>query len=75
MNRAYFAPLVTLPAVITGPGEYLTRAGERVKVVVASRRHEFGCEGQYSTGQDEAWHKTGRLFASRETRNDIVSPA
>lgn len=75
MNKAYFAPLVSLPRVITAPGEYLTRAGERVTICKVSPRQDFGCEGIYAKGGDEAWHKTGRLFAGRECRNDIVGSA
>lgn len=75
MTAAYFAPLVGLPAVITEPGAYLTRCGEPVQIKATSRRHDFGCAGLYPEGQAEHWHKSGRLFASRESLNDIVRRA
>ena len=33
MNKAYFAPLVTAPIVITGPGAYVTRIEKYRRVV------------------------------------------
>jgi hypothetical protein len=72
MTTAYFASLVALPTLIFQPGQYRTRCGETVTVDVASPRHRFTCAGVYSDGTPEWWHKTGRLFAHRETQNDIV---
>lgn len=74
-NTAYFAPLVCLPTVIVEPGDYITRCGEIVSVSVVSSRHDFGCKGNYTNEVRESWHRTGRLFASRETANDIVRTA
>lgn len=74
-SQAYFCSMVVLPTVVTGPGAYVTRCGETVTVDVASTRHEFGCHGTYPGNIRESWHKSGRLFASRETANDIVKPA
>lgn len=75
MSLAYFAPFVTLPVIITGPGYYVTRSGERVHVSRVSHRHDFGCAGIYPSGQYENWHKSGRLYAGRECANDIVCTA
>jgi hypothetical protein len=75
MSSAYFAPLVTKTDVITSPGQYITRCGETVTITATSRRHDFGCVGTYADGIAERWHKSGRISASRETRNDIVKAA
>lgn len=74
-TNAYFLPLATLPAVIAGPGNYITRSGEPVTIAKASGRHDFGCNGTYRNGVDERWHKSGRLLAGCETANDIVRAA
>ena len=75
MSSAAFASFVILPTIIAGPGEYLTRCGERVTVNEASTKHDFGCRGRYSTGQSEGWHKSGRLYFGQTCNNDIVSAA
>lgn len=72
MKFANFVPLVSLPNVITGAGSYITGGGELATVEEASKKQDFGCRGAYATGQAEGWHRSGRLFASRETNNDIV---
>ena len=76
-NAAYMAPLVILPNVITEPGYYLTRCGDTVHVYAVSARHNFDCFGSYRSGNasglHDSWHKSGRVFASRETDNDIVA--
>jgi hypothetical protein len=72
-SSGYFAPLVLLQEVITQPGNYVTRCGETVKVETASRKHQFACHGSYPNGISESWHRSGRILASRETDNDIVS--
>lgn len=72
-NASYFVPLVVLPTVIDGPGSYFTRRGEVVDIACASRWHDFGCVGTYSCGTTERWHKSGRLFASKTTLNDVVA--
>lgn len=77
-NYAYFAPLVTLPKIITAPGKYLTRCGETVMIDAASPKPyfncSFDCHGRYSDGIIEHWHSTGRIYATSETKNDIVKP-
>lgn len=73
MRSSCFASLVTLPTVIDGPGEYLTRSGEVVTIHTATPNHTFGCVGTYSDGVIDGWHKSGRVFAMRETINDIIS--
>lgn len=78
LSACGFASFVVLPVVITEPGEYLTRCGERVTVEASSQRHEFGCKGFYGSADSkiaESWHRSGRLLFGRETQNDIVSRA
>lgn len=67
------APLVTLPLIVNEPGQYRTRCGETVTVLTVSKRHDFGCLGEYANGVAEGWHRSGRLYASRECSNDIVA--
>jgi hypothetical protein len=73
MASAYFASLVALPTIIDQPGEYLTRAGEVVRIGDVSAAHDFGCIGTYHCGPEDHWHRSGRLYASSLSRNDIVS--
>ncbi|WP_274644292.1 hypothetical protein [Pseudomonas serbica] len=76
MSSGYFASLVTLRDIITAPGEYLTRRGERVVIDKVSSHHDFNCFGSYvDCGTAERWHKTGRIRATSETLNDIVRRA
>lgn len=77
MSSAYFAPLVPLPVLITEPGYYETRRGEKVLVIKVSAKHDFKCVGYYLNPQGrkeikERWHKSGRLFANQLSKNDIV---
>lgn len=71
-SSAHFLPLVCLPVVIERPGNYITRCGEVVTVGAVSSRNDFGCSGLYSDGVRERWHRSGRVFASCETANDVV---
>ncbi|KKN85114.1 hypothetical protein LCGC14_0282830 [marine sediment metagenome] len=72
----YIIPLIFLPSIVVAPGEYLTRSGERVTVQQSSTKHDFGCNGLYvSCGTSERWHKSGRILATSETMNDIVTRA
>ena len=74
----YLWPLVTLPAVITEPGAYITRIGERVTVVCATQRNSFDCNGFYGADSEaisESWHRSGRLYSNVESSNDIVRRA
>ncbi|MEX6780467.1 hypothetical protein [Pseudomonas aeruginosa] len=76
MSSAYFASFILLDVIIDGPGEYLTRGGERVTIDQASTRHDFGCSGRYSgCNTQDHWHKSGRLSASSQSKNDIVARA
>jgi hypothetical protein len=75
VSAAWFAPLVTLPTVIDGPGQYLTRCGETVNVTEATTRHKFGCIGTYPCGIIDRWHRSGRLYFGQTSANDIVSKA
>lgn len=75
MSTGYFAPLVTLPVIITEPGAYFTRYGEKVSITSVSNRHDFGCYGHYPDGTHERWHKSGRIFAGSLSENDILSKA
>lgn len=74
MSSAYFASLVLRPVIITAPGEYITRAGERVRIekITTQYWHNFGCVGYYADGTVDFWHKSGRIFAGRLSGNDIV---
>lgn len=72
MSSAAFASFVTLPVVITQPGQYRTRCGEVVSVERSSSKHNFGCQGRYSSGQTENWHRSGRLYFGQHCQNDIV---
>lgn len=72
-NSGYFLPLVSLPTLITGPGSYLTRNGATVIVEAVSARHDLRCFGHYENGVKDGWHKSGRILATSETANDIVS--
>ncbi len=74
MSKGYFAPLVLLPVIITKPGFYQTRGGEKVRITKVSERHDFHCFGYYtnSCADTDCWHKSGRIFATSETANDIV---
>lgn len=76
MSSAAYAGLVTKPVVITEPGDYLTRCGERVTITRASDRHDHGCHGRYlPNGPDDRWHKSGRLYFGMTSDNDIISKA
>lgn len=74
-QSAYFAPLVTLPIVITESGWYLTRRGERVAINAVSARNDFCNIGRYSSGEIEGWHRSGRLYSGTLSANDIVARA
>lgn len=75
INKAYFTSLVPLAIVIATPGDYVTRGGETVKIRTSSNEHKFGCLGRYACGTSDSWHRSGRIFSSRETQNDIVRVA
>ena len=69
----YYLPLLTLPTIVTGPGTYLTRIGATVTIESAATRNDLRCYGAYSNCVREGWHKSGRILATSETANDIVS--
>lgn len=73
MSSAYYASLVCLPDIIDEPGEYETRCGESVQITETSRRHDHNCVGTYSNMVLEHWHKSGRIYAGKETANDVVA--
>lgn len=75
MTSAYLYPLILLPVIIDAPGKYKTRCGETVEVTKTSNKHDFGCHGTYEGNIAERWHKSGRIFASQESNNDIVEKA
>jgi len=61
----YFLPLFSLPAIVKGPGDYLTRGGERATVESAPVRHDFNNVGRYAEcGAVERWNKMGRMVAT-----------
>lgn len=73
---AYCYPFIFQEVIIDGPGEYLTRGGERVTIDHASTHHNFGCIGRYADcGTQDHWSKSGRLFAGTLSQNDIVARA
>jgi hypothetical protein len=74
-NQANFAGLVPLNTVITSPGQYLTRGGETVTINKATTDHKFGCHGAYASGALDCWHRSGRLYFTLESPNDIISAA
>jgi len=69
----YAAHFLSLPVVITEAGRYVTRSGDVVTVDDVSSCHWK--RGRYSTGGQETWHRSGRIFSGRETDNDIVRVA
>lgn len=70
---ASFATLVTLPVIIDEPGQYVTRCGATVTIAsVAAKAAAFGCSGTYSSGVNDRWHCSGRLYFGQECPNDIV---
>lgn len=69
----YCAYFLSFPVIITEPGQYVTRSGELVEVRDVSNVHWK--YGKYPTGQNECWHRSGRIFSGQETPNDIVGPA
>ncbi|MBW4656636.1 MAG: hypothetical protein KME20_26870 [Kaiparowitsia implicata GSE-PSE-MK54-09C] len=71
-SKAYFASLVLLPTIVTGPGNYVTRAGEIVTIETSTRWRDFACRGTYPNGVADGWHRSGRLYAGIECANDIV---
>lgn len=70
---AYYVPLISLPDLVIAPADYLTRGGDLVTIVKVSSKHDHECAGFYTaSGTTERWHKSGRILASSETRNDII---
>lgn len=72
-----------LTEIVTAPGEYLTRCGERVTIESVEmcpsgtrpKWHSFAAVGSYSNGVPERWHCTGRVHVYTECKNDIVARA
>jgi len=64
---------LSLPVVITGPGQYVTRGGELVTVTAV--RHNRA-DGHYSNGINEWWScRGGRVLPSSLSQNDVMAPA
>lgn len=68
MNSSF----ITLPNIVTGPGQYITRSGETVTIVGIERR--YWAKGHYSNGVVERWDISGRVLPFSESSNDIVKP-
>lgn len=69
-NAAYHMMHYTLPTVIDGPGEYVTRGGDTVTITRVSGNR---AEGKYSCGIAERWScRGGRVLPFYESRNDVV---
>lgn len=73
--------LDTLPVIIDGPGEYLTRDGGRVTIHDVDGRGTFSARGskwKMFRGKLRPriygiWHISGRYKPLREDANDIIS--
>lgn len=74
---AWSTSFILLPTIITEPGEYITRSGNRVAVYTTAARagSPFNCYGHYADGNVETWHESGRLYFGQECANDIVRKA
>lgn len=70
----YWVSLCVLPVVVSQPGKYETRCGEVVEVYAIDSRYPHLVHGHYPSGIQESWHESGRIFAGRETDNDIIRP-
>jgi hypothetical protein len=66
---------ISLPQVITGPGQYRTRGGEVVTVMGFSGHRDFWAHGSYSNGVKESWMPSGRVLPGYLSQNDIVGVA
>lgn len=68
-------PHYLLPVIVERPGEYLTRAGDLVRVTAVVGRGVFTAwvRGEYEDGTREAWRTSGRIFENVESSNDIVA--
>lgn len=75
--KVWSTAFILLPTIITAPGEYLTRGGDKVTVytTAANTASTFKCYGHYPDGRVETWHKSGRIYFGQECANDIVKPA
>lgn len=68
-----FTSLVPLPVIIDSPGWYETRRGERVHMRSSTNSPtSMGCIGRYEGGPCDGWHRSGRLYCTAESQNDIV---
>jgi hypothetical protein len=68
-----FASLVPLPVIIDGAGWYETRQGERVHIRSSTNSPtSFGCIGRYEGGPCDGWHRSGRLYFTVKSMNDII---
>lgn len=70
-----YTPLVCLPVVIDAPGKYRTRAGEIVTIDSTGFQGRYNSSGRYASGQFDRWHRSGRLFRSMLSGNDIIAKA
>jgi hypothetical protein len=74
-----------LPVVITQPGDYITRSGDRATVHEVSSHTDLTCtsfgakgskwrmyRGKYRPGGYTIWHRSGRCYPLRESGSDIV---
>lgn len=70
--------LEALPTVIDGPGDYVTRAGGRIKISgPANKDGTQWWAGTYGPRHriEDAWHCSGRVFRIGSSPNDVVSKA
>lgn len=77
-------PLNSLPVIVDGPGDYVTRDGHRVTVravrAATLGTNAFGVEGsawserggvRRARGND-VWHESGRHMVTRDSGRDLV---
>ena len=76
-NNYMFIPtaFITMPRIITGPGQYITRGGETITIDSMLDCRFYGAVGRYSCGTNEKWGISGRIFAGMTSNNDVVRPA
>ena len=67
------------PTIIDGPGDYETRAGEKIKITsVGKFRHacksyaKMDCVGTYPNGVSDRWTHQGFIWRNQNCDNDIV---
>lgn len=76
------AMLDTLPTIITGPGDYVTRSGQRVTIREVTGPATFAAKGalwsefrgKMTPRGHDLWHVSGRYMPLTENKKDVVGP-